>query len=83
MERIRLEMKRKIEGKLVHETGRICPVLVLLEFQKFVGYWTVKLVDICCVLCVEIFYQKSIELVEQNLNFRNVKKPGNEFRMSE
>ena len=68
--------EEKIEGKLVHETGRICPVLVLLEFQKFVGYWTVKLVDICCIWCVENFYQKSFELVEQNLKFQNLKKTG-------
>ena len=58
-------------------------MISLLVFRIFVGCLAVKLVDICCILCVESFYQKSFDLVEQNLNFRNVKKSGNEFRMSE
>ena len=67
----------------MHEAGRNCPVVIMHAFQIFVGCLAVKLVDICCILCVESFYQKSFDLVEQNLNFRNWKKSGNGFRLSE
>ena len=68
--------EEKIEGKLVHGLGQICPVIALLIFQNFNAQMTMKLMYICCIWCVESFYQKSFELVEQNLRFRKLKKPG-------
>ena len=65
-----------IEEKFRMDASRICPIITVPMFQIFYAQMTVKLVDICCIWCVESFYQKSFELVEQNLKFRNLKKTG-------
>ena len=75
-EKIMVRNDGKIEGRLHLGDGRICPVFAVPLFQIFDAQMTVKLMYICCIWCVESFYQKSFELVEQNLKFRNVKKPG-------
>ena len=56
------------------QAGRICPAFILLEFQIFVGCLCVKMSDIFCILCVQSALRKSFHLVEQNLDFRNLKE---------
>ena len=57
---------RKSWKELRKEAGRNCYAVILLVFRTFVAYLTVKLSNICCVMCVEYAFQKLFHLVAQN-----------------
>ena len=45
------------------KAGRNSVHVVLLLIRNFVAYLAVKLMDICCTMCVESVFQKSCRLV--------------------
>ena len=61
------EREKTVRGKM----AEILSIVALFSFQIFGTYFAVKLMVICGILCVQSVVQKSFDLVEQNLNFRN------------
>ena len=46
--------------------------VVQFLFQNFDAWLTLKLMDICFILCVQSAFQKSFHLVAQNLSFGKI-----------
>ena len=76
LKRLWIENERKVEGNFLGKLTENLFCFAVALTQIFVAQMTFKLMYICFIWCVESFYQKSFELIEQNLNFRNEKKSG-------
>ena len=52
-----------MEENRERELAEICCTCCLALNSNFVAYLTTKLIDICCVMCVEVVFQKSFQMV--------------------